>query len=146
MIVFLKKLFQKSAREVDPDGRTRLHYAAGPELNLRKVRALVAAGADVNAADRNGWTPLHAAAQYNAVEAARLLVSAGAVVDSTDRDGNTPLTRAVSSYRGDGAVIQLLRQHGADPYFANKHGTSPVSWARGVANYDVAKFFADLPE
>jgi len=107
---------------------------------------LIALGADVNAADKNGWTPLHFAAQENAAKAVELLLRAGASVDVPDKQGNTALFRAVSSFRGDGTTIQLLRQHGADPYLANNHGNSPVSSARLVANYNIAQFFSDLPE
>jgi len=44
-----------------------------------------------------------------------------------------------------GGLIALLRSHGADPHAENKHGVSPVSLARTIANYDIAQFFKDLP-
>lgn len=142
----LKSLFGKSAAKTDSYRRTALHYASGPNLNVMKVRLLIALGADVNAVDKNGWTPLHAAAQEKAVAAARLLLRAGAKVDVPDKQGNTALFRAVSSSKGDGAMIQLLRAHGADPYIANNYGNSPISSARLIANFDIAQYFADLPE
>ena len=48
------------------------------------------------------------------------------------------------NYRGNGDFIMLLRSRGADPWRANKSGNTPIGLARMVANYDVAKIFADL--
>ena len=42
-------------------------------------------------------------------------------------------------------MIEFLRQAGADPYAANDRGITPLGLARMIANYDVAKHFADLP-
>lgn len=95
--------------------------------------------------DREGRTPLHFAAQEQRADMVRLLLKAGAIVDAEDKHGNTPLWKAVFSSRGDGEVIGILRAGGADPNHANRDSTSPVGLARRIANYDVARFFADLP-
>ena len=47
----------KSANRVDPDGTTALHWAAQREQS-DKVNALISAGANVNAGNRYGVTPL----------------------------------------------------------------------------------------
>jgi ankyrin repeat protein len=135
---------RKERPGVDRYGRTELHHAAldGAADN---AQALVAAGASVDAADDEGWTPLHAAAHSQSAAVAELLLAAGAPVDAQDEHGNTPLSTAVFESRGRGDVIAVLRQHGADPFRENFHGVSPVSLARNIANYDVAKYFADLP-
>jgi truncated hemoglobin YjbI len=99
----------------DPDVRdtgdhTPLYRAAnecawrmGPEV----VRALVRAGADVNA--RNGVTratALHMAARRGFVEIAQTLLDCGAETDARDRKGDTPLERAVNCRKA--AIVQLL--------------------------------------
>jgi len=122
-----------------------LHYAAS-EKAADTAQQLVTAGADPNATDDEGWTPLHFAAQSNSAELIRLLLQAGAVIDPRDSFGNTPLFKAVFNSRGDGNVIALLRAHGADPHASNARGISPLKLARTIANFDVRQFFCDLPE
>jgi ankyrin repeat protein len=132
-------------RTLDEFRRSELHYAAR-DGDVEKVRGELAAGAEVNAADVNGWTPLHFAAQAQAAPVVQLLLQRGADVHATDAHGNTPLSRAVFAYTNDPATIAALRAAGADPLKKNKHGVSPVSLARTIANYDVAKCFADIAE
>jgi len=129
---------------VDRMGRTPLHYAAA-DGDVGLVHKLLESGLSADAADDNGWTPLHFAAQSNAAEIVEVLLNAGASVDVQDGHGNTPLSTAVFNSRGDGAVIKILRAHGADPYSENNHLVSPLTLARSIANFDVAQFFLDLP-
>ena len=90
----------KDEENVDKLGRSELHYAVG-DANSQKVAALIALGADINRQDRNGWTPLHFAAQLShdehAVEIAAILLKAGATIDLKDSFGNTPLFKATFS-------------------------------------------------
>jgi ankyrin repeat protein len=134
----------KGARS-DRHGRLPLHYAALND-DVDTARALLDGGADPNARDREGVTPLHIAAQQLSVRVAPLLLERGASIDAQDEYGNTPLARAVFNSRGDGAMIQLLRGHGADPVRANKSGQTPVGLARLIDNFPFAQWFADLPD
>ncbi len=134
----------KNSKEgLDRAGRSELHYAV-VDRNLERVKTLVRQGMNINLADRDGWTPLHGAAQNNDAETARFLLDSGATVDTQDNYGNTPLFRAVFNSRGNGELIELLRHRGADAKSKNKSGVSPVSLARSIGNYDIARFFEDL--
>jgi ankyrin repeat protein len=118
-------------------GDTPLHLAAAG-LRHDAARALLTAGAPVNAVNRRGATALHYAcdarpqsptwdpdAQRRVIE---LLVSAGAAVDQPDRGGVTPLHRAVRA-RSPAAVAALLSA-GADPRAAtSKAGSTPLHLA-----------------
>jgi ankyrin repeat protein len=82
--------------------------ATGPEI----VRALVRAGADVNAAGGvTRATALHMAARRGLVEIARALLDFGAAVNARDRKGDTPLQRAINCRKRE--VSQLLQERGA---------------------------------
>jgi len=80
---------------------------AGPEV----VRALVQAGADVNACGGvTRATALHMAARRGHVEIARALLDSGAAVNARDRKGDTPIQRAMHCRKK--GVSQLLRERG----------------------------------
>lgn len=128
----------------DRAGRLPLHYAAGANQDTI-VEERLACGDDPDASDRQGFTPLHLAAQQGAVDAARILLDHGAQVDRVNVFGNSALFVAVFNSQGRSEMITLLRERGADPCLANKKGQTPVGLARLIANYDVARFFDDLP-
>jgi ankyrin repeat protein len=118
-------------------GDTPLHLAAAA-LRYQAARALLAAGAPVDAVNRRGATALHYAcdprpssATWDPAAARRiieLLVSRGALVDRPDRGGATALHRAVRA-RNPAAVAALLSA-GADPRAATtKAGSTPLHLA-----------------
>ncbi|MFD8425514.1 ankyrin repeat domain-containing protein [Streptomyces sp. NPDC059466] len=95
--------------------------------------------------DRQGWTPLHFAADEQDAAAVGSLLAAGAEVDAPDEQGNTPLWQAVFTYRGDGEVLSLLVGAGADPDRDNLHGVSPRRLAGWRIGSDAAVHLGDHP-
>ena len=69
-------------------------------------------GAQVDAKDGHGWTPLHRPASEGEKAIVELLLSYGAQIDSRDDHGWTPLHCAASE--GEEAIVELLLQKGAD--------------------------------
>ena len=85
------------------------------------VRALIAEGADVNAAQGDGMTALHWAASNRDPGLARVLLEAGAGVGAGTRIGHyTPLH--VAAQAGAGEVVEMLLGAGADPELAARVG------------------------
>ena len=81
--------------------------------DVETVRSLVKQGEDVNAAQGDGMTALHWAAQEGSLELAEVLIHAGARVDALTRLGSyTPLHLA--SQRGHAAVVKALLAARAD--------------------------------
>jgi ankyrin repeat protein len=125
------------------EGRTPLHYAAMSN-DVDSLTTLLGQGVNPNIPDRSGFTALHLVAPEGSTQAAAALLDGGADANAVNRHGNTPLFIAVFNSRGRGDLIELLRAHGADPWHCNNAGQTPVSLARLIVNYDVARFFADL--
>ena len=58
------------------------------------VEALLHLGADINAADEKGWTPLINAAAHNHEDVVEMLILKGADVHARTHDGETALSIA----------------------------------------------------
>ncbi len=85
------------------------------------VKMLLKQGADVNAAQGDGMTALHWAAEHGDVALARVLLYAGARKDAATRNGTyTPLHLAAK--RGNAAVVRALLEGGANPNAATTSG------------------------
>ena len=102
------------------NGNTPLHFAAfyaAPAV----VGQLLAAGADPNAANDDGATPLHWAAANR--ESVKLLLDAGANPNARSADGHTPLSIGAAR-RGGAPVVELLLARGAQPSASDRHPLS----------------------
>ena len=67
---------------------------------------LIVEGADVNAREKGGGTPLHQATYGDHVEVAELLIANGADVNAQDDGGYTPMDYSF------GETASLLLEHG----------------------------------
>lgn len=94
---------------------TRLLIEAAARGDVDEVRRLVAKGADVNAEDYDGRTPLHLAAACGQVQVVKYLLRLKTTqVTVFDRFGTTPLGEAMQTGDDAGrAIAALLRAHGA---------------------------------
>jgi len=84
------------AAKFGPGDITALHRAAS-ENRVDLMRLLISHGADLEARDKRGQTPLFAAVESARADAARLLLASGADVNATDSNGLTPLDMAFKS-------------------------------------------------
>lgn len=71
------------------------------------------------------------------------LLSATGTLEWVDFTGQTPFLAAALA--GDGTVMRLLLDHGADPQIATFHGTTPLMAAAGV-NWVVSQTYTEGPE
>ena len=94
---------------------------------LDVVQQLVAAGANVQAKDRYGATPLHQAAYAGKPDIVRFLIEHGSPVDVADTNGKTPLMEA--PFGGNVLAAEVLLAHGANPNIKDKDGKNALYWA-----------------
>ena len=86
----LLSLGKASAKDTTMFGTTLLH-SASKSGNMELVRLLIQEGADVNAQDEDGESPLHGAmARSDNYNVARILIDNGADLSSKAVDGKTP--------------------------------------------------------
>ena len=118
----------------DAAGNCALHEAAEPAL----VALLCAAGADLDAPDARGDTPLHVAARSGRDALVECLLARGADAARPNAEGRTPLHHACE--RGHRRIVQMLldAQSGAQAAEAGSSAPTDASAASGSAAAAVA--------
>ena len=115
---------------VDPrDGDTLLHWAvrSGEEF----VTLLLEKGANTEAKDRLGQTPLHlAASHYGSERMFKLLVQNGANIEARDSGRRTPLHMA--AFYNTFLAVQHLVESGADTEATDRTGLTPLQLAHEI--------------
>jgi ankyrin repeat protein len=110
-------------------GAEPLHYAAdanqwNPSAQAETIAFLISVGADPNAVDRSGVTPLHRAVRTRSLAAVQALIDGGADVRRPNKSGSTPLHLAVQTtgkggsgspraHEQQAAIVGLLLERGA---------------------------------
>jgi len=119
--------FHPNVNQPGKEGKTAL-FAAGESRGVENeedraecVRLLVASGANIDAQDKDGNTPLHGT-YLTAVE--KELLKLGADVNARNKDGETPIFTNV-----DDDLVPLLEEHAADLSIRNNKGQSVLEAA-----------------
>jgi cytohesin len=116
---------------------TPLHSLACAGDQAGIALSLVKAGADPDARDKWGRTPLHWFAMDGHCETVEILIDAGADPDARDLDGFTPLHRV--AMQGHGCTSTLLRK-GADVHNRSPQtGWTPLHCTAYGKGYQVAR-------
>jgi uncharacterized protein len=111
--------------------------------DIAAVRALLKQAADASAAQGDGMTALHWAAQRNDAELTSVLLTAGANLRATTRLGAyTPLHLA--SEAGASAVIKALVAAGADVNARTTTGATPLMFAAASGSADAVTVLLEL--
>ena len=111
--------------QADAAGATALHYAAVQSGSAEVVRELLQrGGANVEARDCEGRTPLYCAVINGNDAAAMALLQGGAYVDAAANDGSDALHEA--AFQGNDSILCALLEAGACVGAVNNEGATPL--------------------
>ncbi len=116
-------------------------YEAAADGDIELVKSLISSGADVNATNDWGWTPLYVAAVIGNGDIVNLLIAKGAHVDEPNQPRETPLHLAVSNGHRD--IVELLIEKGADFRAADEDGVTPLHTTAEHGYIDIATLLID---
>ncbi len=131
------------------DGETKMLLpleiaaARADAAGARMLRALVAAGAKIDARDPEGRAAIHVATMFAAADNLRALAELGADVNARDADGDTPLHIAAGKVQP--RLVATLLALGADPRLRNGAGQTPVLALLAQAD-PLLRFLGAAPE
>lgn len=131
-------------------GRTALHYVV---INYQSdfydrqrsvTELLLKKGADVNAQDHEGKTPLHYSVELPNLVITKLLLNFQANVNIKDNQDEIPLFQALRNNRTNNNTnkVLLLIDYGSDVNaVSNKRGSTALGLAFSYGNKEIVKYF-----
>ena len=122
---FLAK-YGNDVHALDEEGVLLLHQAIRLGEDIAVIKFLVSEGADIQAKTKDGFTPLHIAANTKDIALVQFLVSQGADVNAKDDHGKTPLFWA--AVLGNWETAQFLISEGADINTKTEDGYTLLHW------------------
>ncbi|MEE3170559.1 MAG: ankyrin repeat domain-containing protein [Pseudomonadota bacterium] len=111
-----------------------LLVSAAARGEKRRVELLLSAGANVNATDAEGYTPVMRAAQNGHLSVVRTLLAAGANVN-VSQAGESVLMKVVAS--GNLLTAEMLLSAGADVNYQTGSGRTALDVARAINHRDL---------
>ncbi|GIX84602.1 ankyrin-1 [Caerostris extrusa] len=137
------------------NGETALHMAAGVIDGHKCAELIIKSGADVNARNEDGETPLHNAARQGQLKTVTQLLEDGAGLDSLSKNGETATHYASSIHKEqihypteDKDLIALMLQNGGSVTTeTQKNNETAIHYVCRVGNEDILKeIIARLPQ
>jgi ankyrin repeat protein len=116
-------------------------FEAVESKSIEKVRAQLAAGANLDGSTAKGLTPLMRALQLNEPEIAALLLEKGASVAPRDQDGWGALAYAL--YYKQAQIARIILDKGAEINVADHEGWTPLMMALRHGAPEIARLLVE---
>jgi ankyrin repeat protein len=126
---------QKSEHQLKADS---LLLAASLHGNVKNIKEAIQLGANVNAINENGDSPLNLISKLSYEFLAKYFIVLGAQVNISNKQKITPLHWAVEYNNIE--IVTLLLKHGADINARDAINETPLHWAAWTGNYAAAKW------
>ena len=121
-----------------------LFIASTCTYSSRMTELLLRSGADPNATDRDGCTPLYDVARTYRLDVLETLIRGGADVNFRAPDESTPLHSAVRNTDPESRAIRILVKHGAKLDAQDRQGFTPLHTAMERTMATAATTLLDL--
>lgn len=135
LFILLVGLYFHLSYGVSPDELNELNdqlFYSIKSFDNKSARRAMNKGADVNAKDRESFTPLRWATFCDNNMFAKLLIKKGAILDVTDNFGMTPLHWAV--YLNNEECVSTLLNAKAILNIKDRYGNTPIDIAKSKNN------------
>ena len=123
----------------DTDGGTSLHAAVNAECSKETLQEIINYGADVNAVNKRGRTPLLLSCSYRQIDSIKVLLGAGADPAIVDDEGFSCLHAAIDG-RCSKDTLQELTDHGSYIDATRKDGTNALLRACSTGQSESVRF------
>ncbi len=129
-------LAKGTAVELDTSGYISDFYPGAVDYNLMiasskgyttEIKRLIELGADINAATKEGATPLIFAVANNQTESVKTLLTFNPIIDKVTTNYETPLLLAVKNNNFE--IAEILIRAGADVDLPDTRGATPLHYA-----------------
>ena len=122
----------------DQEGKTALHHSTASIRSKELIPCLLEQGAEINALDNCGFTPLHTAIVAGNLEAVKELLQKGSDPTLKTKRGRNALHVAVERNRDE--VVKCLLLHPSGPFLISdpdKDGKIPLHYALEHSLHDI---------
>ncbi|MEI0581128.1 ankyrin repeat domain-containing protein [Brachyspira pilosicoli] len=134
-LVILTPVLKRLFKNIRLDGNNENIHIACLYGDLKKVKALLKSGININSKDFSNKTPLMYAAEDGAIETVNFLINNGANLDDVDVRNESALIIALKNYNI--YVAKILIENGANLLIKNEENKDALQLANEIDSKEI---------